>query len=350
MPAPAPPRRVASGSGTPSADDRLRLDHLGRLMGPHGLYEHAIFREPRRSHGYTVDDNARVLVVLAGEDDPAADPIFRAALGFVLAGHTPVGWRNRMSPSGEWMDHPGSEDAHGRAIWGLGVAAEAGRLPQEGVDALEKGARRPLTAPRAVAYAILGLAAACDTSGIDCRPPLARHASQLPMPRSGDWMWPEERLAYANARIPQAMMSAGVALEEEWLVETGVELLTWLVGVEWRHDRFSFTPVAGRGPGEHGPAFDQQPIEAWAMADACALAARLTGEDSWWDEAAAAVAWFHGRNDGDRLLFDVATGATFDGLEEGGVNANCGAESTLAGLGATLVERALGRRGAAQET
>ena len=37
-------------------------------------------------------------------------------------------------------------------------------------------------------------------------------------------------------------------------------------------DHLSVTPVAGWGPGEPRPGFDQQPIEAAAIADACARA------------------------------------------------------------------------------
>ncbi|MDF2731375.1 MAG: glycosyltransferase, partial [Acidimicrobiia bacterium] len=78
---------------------------------------------------------------------------------------------------------------------------------------------------------------------------------------------------------------------------------------------------------------DQQPIEAWAMADAC-LRAISVDEGSLWDTGlAAAAAWFLGRNDTGALLYDHSTGAGYDGLEAAGVNLNRGAESTLSALG-----------------
>ena len=40
-------------------------------------------------------------------------------------------------------------------------------------------------------------------------------------------------------------------------------------------------PVGGAGPDERAPMFDQQPIEAAAMADACARALAVTGDDRW---------------------------------------------------------------------
>ena len=43
-----------------------------------------------------------------------------------------------------------------------------------------------------------------------------------------------------------------------------------------------------------------------------------------------AAAWFDGDNDGGLRMWDVATSGGFDGLMDGGVNRNQGAESTLA--------------------
>jgi hypothetical protein len=90
------------------------------------------------------------------------------------------------------------------------------------------------------------------------------------------------------------------------------------------------TPVGGAGAGDAGPAFDQQPIEAAAMADACARAATVDGNGSWTAGLAAATAWFLGENDARLVMYDTGTGGGYDGLGPAGVNRNQGAESTLA--------------------
>jgi len=90
------------------------------------------------------------------------------------------------------------------------------------------------------------------------------------------------------------------------------------------------TGVSGRGPGDVSPQFDQQAIEAAAMADACWRANTATGDDRWLGGVDAAVQWFHGRNDSQRVMYDHASGGGYDGLERSGVNENQGAESTLA--------------------
>jgi hypothetical protein len=75
-----------------------------------------------------------------------------------------------------------------------------------------------------------------------------------------------------------------------------------------RDGRFSFMPVGGRGPSDEKPAFDQQPIEAWAMAYACARAYSLTGEEKWDDALWRARSWFLGYNDGGIEMCDPVSG------------------------------------------
>jgi hypothetical protein len=71
------------------------------------------------------------------------------------------------------------------------------------------------------------------------------------------------------------------------------------------------------------------------MADACHRAWTVTGESIWLVRVLRAAQWLLGSNDIALPLYDRDTGATFDGLGNGWVNENSGAESTLAGI-ATL--------------
>ncbi len=144
------------------------------------------------------------------------------------------------------------------------------------------------------------------------------------------WPWPERRLTYANATVPEAMIAAGSALDRPILVKLGLELLEWLLDRESQQGHLSVTPVGGRGPGDHGPGFDQQPIEVAAMADACARAMTVDNSPRWVDGVTAAADWFLGDNDGSVVMWDPVTGGAFDGLEIGGANLNQGTESTLA--------------------
>jgi hypothetical protein len=144
-------------------------------------------------------------------------------------------------------------------------------------------------------------------------------------------------LTYDNARLPEALIALGEVLGDPSITADGLDLLEWLVGTETLGDHFSFTPVGGRGPDGRKPAFDQQPLEAWAMADACHAAHRADpGNDRWTAAMAKAIGWFDGKNDTGLAVYDPATGAGFDGLEPESVNQNRGAESTIAALGSLL--------------
>ncbi len=126
------------------------------------------------------------------------------------------------------------------------------------------------------------------------------------------------------------MIAAGVALERQALVDDGLDLLAWLLDHETKDGHLSVTPVGGSDPGDPRPAFDQQPIEVAALADACARAASHVKDDRWSAGIDAAVAWFLGDNDSDALMFDPESGGGYDGLCANGPNLNQGTESTLA--------------------
>ena len=132
------------------------------------------------------------------------------------------------------------------------------------------------------------------------------------------WPWPERRLAYDNARLAEARIAAGVAFAHPELLDEGLRLLEWLVGIERTGGHFSFVPSGGFGPGDSRPGFDQQPIEAGAMADACARAFLATGERRYAELAELAANWFFGVNDTGVALYDATTGGCCDGLEREG--------------------------------
>jgi hypothetical protein len=315
------------------------FDHLLRLTDRRGTFEHACFAEPRPEDGYCTDDMARVLVVATREPD-AEGPVkglAGLAVRFLNEAQAYNGaCRNRMDRLGRWTDEPTTDDAWGRCIWGLGTAAshsEVGLVRKLAVVQFERAALARSTSPRAMAYAAVG---AAELLSVDAEHPAARRliidcVAAFAAP-TGDkaWPWPEPRLAYANAVLPEAMIAAGVALEDTALQQRGLELLGWLLDYESADKHMSPTPVGGRGPDDVRPAFDQQPIEVAALADACARAATVDAAATWPDGVAAAAAWFQGANDAGQLMWDPETGGGFDGLLADGVNQNQGAESTLA--------------------
>lgn len=317
-----------------------RFQHLRRMTDHVGVWEHARYTTPRLEYGYCTDDNARALIVVSREPHPSLDLVGlgRVYLRFVEDAALPQGgFHNRHSADGSWADEIGSDDSQGRAIWSLGTAVALGPETWMSRTALELFDRQldfVSQSPRSNAYAVLGASEVLvrDPDHASARESLMRWAGQLHVSADPNWPWPEHRLAYDNARLPEALLAAGTTLGDDHLIESGLGLLDWLVATETRDGHFSFTPVGGWAPGEPRPGYDQQPLETAAMADACSRAWQLTGETKWRDGVLSAARWLVEANDSKVVLYDFQTGGCCDGLTPSGPNLNQGAESTLAAL------------------
>ena len=314
-----------------------RFDHLEALTSARGMFEHADGVTPRREHGYCVDDNARLLIVMSREvDETLTARLSRVALTMCLSALEPDGRsRNRMDQHGIWTDRADTNDCWGRNLWALGVASAHHQDPlvraasRTGFDLASRQRSRH---PRAMAFAALGAAEvyAREPSHEPARSLLASFASQFISAGTAEWPWPEPRLTYANAAVAEATIVAGVALHRADVLDRGLTMLGWLLERETIDDHLSVTGMNGSGPLDTKPQFDQQPIEVAAMADACWTASSITGDRKWERGIALAGRWFEGLNDTGAVMFDTVTGGSYDGLQAVGVNSNEGAESTLA--------------------
>ncbi len=315
------------------------FEHLLRMTDQYGLVEHADGTVPRHQGGYCLDNVARALVVVCRQWPRSAthDHLAAGYLDFIGRAQDSDGrCRNRLDRLGRWEDQPDVGDWWGRALWGLGTAAARGprSLRPLAARCFDRSVSRRSPHMRAMAFAALG---AAEVLVDGRRHPgalrlLADFVNQVgPRSSSRDWPWPQPRLTYANAAIPEAFIAAGAALADPAVVNHGLGLLEWLLAVETADaGHLSVTPVGGWGPGEQRSLFDQQPIEAAALADACARAWALTGERRWADGLQMAIGWFLGHNDNGAELHDAVTGGGFDALTPDGRNTNQGAESTLA--------------------
>jgi hypothetical protein len=319
----------------------LVFTHLASLSAPLGLYEHARYAEPRIQHGFCLDDVARGLVVTSREPHGNAQvrQLADSYLSFVLASLYDDGrMHNRRNAVGMWTDKPSTDDHWGRALWALGTASTDASDPSFAARA-RVGAAKAMKSrsrwPRAMAYAGLGAAMILnnDPEDLPARRLLTDVRTALAPPRTGtSWPWPEDRLTYANAVLPEAMISVGAALDDEALRNDGLMLLEWLVNVQLHDGHLSPVPSGGLSAGEPTPGYAQQPIEVAALAEACQAAFVVTGDGYWVGIIGQCVAWFEGANDIGVRMYDDVTGGGLDGLERGSANQNQGAESTLAWL------------------
>lgn len=330
----------------------LKLDHLLRLTDSTGVFQHAIYSVPNYAEGYCTDDNARALALMlqlrqAGRLGPGHLGLISTYAAFVHHAFDRARWRfrNFMGFDRRWREEVGSEDCHGRSLWALGLAVAQSELPglqRLAVELFERAlpSVESFSSPRAWALALLGM---------DCylrRLPGDRLVNQMREQLVGrllaryrdcaseDWPWFEDIVAYANAKLPLALIVSGHAMNHGEALEVGLKSLRWLVQIQTSEKGF-FRPIGSNGFYPRGgprAAFDQQPIEARAMVWACIAAYRATGEAEWLQHARWAFEWFLGRNELGLALYDSATGACHDGLHVDRLNQNQGAESTLSFL------------------
>ncbi len=322
---------------------QLPLDAIRRMSDGVGMLQHAIHSLPNREHGYCIDDNARALMAMVRRgDDPDARALATAYAAFIQHGWNADirRFRNFMDYDRRWLEARGSEDSNGRTLWALGhTAARSPALQDWALKLFEESApyADELAAPRAKAFAALG---GCELLRRQPNHDLARwlieqsgeQLMRLHHRYSRDgWDWFEPVLAYDNARLPEALIRAGMALDDPVMIDRGLATLRWLVDQQ-TGPRGTFRPVGSKGFGRvYAPplAFDQQPLEATATIDAAVAAFDATGDQKWYRIARDAFSWFFGDNDAGVPLADSSDGSCFDGLMATGINRNQGAESIL---------------------
>ncbi|HSZ20568.1 MAG TPA: glycosyltransferase family 4 protein [Candidatus Acidoferrum sp.] len=360
------PRATFCAQNTEKMLNRLppvKLDHLNRMTDATGIVEHAVFVVPNYPEGYTTDDNARALIVSVllehlgiavptGSADLASRYLAFLWLAFDPATNR---FRNCLSYERQWQEPGGSEDSHGRALWGLGTVlgrsrekglrGAAGRLFELAVPAAVN-----FKSPRACAFALLGLHEYLDSfpgdrAALSAADVLAnRLLGSYRAHRSPGWDWFENSLSYSNARLPQALLRSGTRSGNAEMKAAGLQALDWLATIQRSEDKGHFVPIGSQGfysKKTEKARFDQQPVEACAVVSSCLEAYGVTGENRWRKEAWSAFNWFLGDNDLQVALYDPSTGGCRDGLHPDRANENQGAESTISFLMALLEMRRL---------
>jgi hypothetical protein len=335
---------------------KLSLEHLHRLTDDTGLFQHAKFTIPLRSEGYTTDDNARALIVATKHyalyREPGTLQLLDRYLSFVLDACNEDGTvRNFMDFDRTWHKAEPVNDAIGRVIWAFGaVLAQPPSdiyvpIAQERIDIAMPLIKKQY--PRGMAYSILGLAGYlkqfpdaddvknCIVTATDLI------VSQFEKNSKPGWPWFEKILTYDNAMLPCALFTAGISLHNKKYIEIAKKICDFALESTFtgspstglRAGHFSFVGCQGWFPrGGKKAQFDQQPIEAAGTILLLDAGYKATKDKKYLMLRQKAFNWFLGKNDLGIPLYDSKSKGCGDGLGEGGVSANEGAESTLSFL------------------
>lgn len=286
-----------------------------------------------------VDDAARLLGLLsrAWRRTPLA-PIrdwARGLLEFVLWMQEPDGrWVNFVYDwNGDRNDQGltsmvGESFWHGRALCGLSEAwlvfgdARAGEAMHRGLEhVVTTAAPSDLRA----LHLELGLRLISHAGRTDLIPVARRWAHEIAARRDGDVLMnnPDERgTPHLWAHVQEGVLAdAGVLLEDPALIDVALGSAKALLepAVRSGFDRPSTTPY-----------------DVASVVYGLDRLSTVTGEPRWAELAADARRWFDGRNPAGSPVYDRRRGRVADGVDEGRVSRNSGAEANIEAAGALL--------------
>ncbi len=345
----------------------IDLRHLRILTDDTGIFQHCRYATPNRAHGYCTDDTARAMIVTAMHWDQTHEesvlPLMHTYLSYLshALDEESGRFRNFMNFDRTFSEMAGSEDSHGRALWALGTGVAL--FPHESMIALATKlfnhalpSTEHFVSPRSWAFAIVGIHAYLRRFGGDTevrryRQVLSERLLELFQANMADgWPWCEDTVTYSNAKLAHALLMSGKWMQRNDMIDVGKRALQWLIEIQTNEE--GMLSIVGTDGwmvrGGQKASFDQQPVEAAALVDACVEAYHVTREEHWVDKARKVFLWFLGDNDLRTPLYDFTTGGCRDGLHADRVNENQGAESTLSWLMSLLLmhelqmERTLG--------
>lgn len=313
--------------------------HLLRMTDATGILQFSQYGNPDPMSGYTLDDNARALLVFLAAKNETPKNV-GSYINYLYAAQQPDGSWSNFLLNNQFSSHFDSEDSIGRAI----LACSTGTLSQytEISKICSNMLRKSLplvyhfTSPRAIAYVLVALCKGKipELKNIKLRETVNRLSYYLiglyENRHFPGWYWFEDYLTYCNGILPQAMLNVYSFNGNKKAYKVGRESLDFLNSILFRKGYLNIIGNQGWYCREGEIAlFDQQPVDAASIALACAEAYQVIGKDEYHYLADVAHKWYRGLNYHGLSLYNSATGGCYDALTEEGVNLNQGAEAVL---------------------
>ncbi|MBL7728052.1 MAG: glycosyltransferase [Dinghuibacter sp.] len=343
----------------------VHLRHIKAMTTATGIIQFANINHPDIASGYTLDDNARALIALCQHymySNNAEDLLYiDRFLDFILFCQQPDGsFLNYVNEQKEFTgqnNETNLSDANGRAIWALGYLLSLGNILPAGISAKADAALnsalgqvKAIHSTRAMAFVIKGLyyrnLANPGKKDLFLIRELAGRLLQMYRHEADQgWHWFESYLTYANGILPEAMLCAAQACDDEVFLEVARTSFGFLLNITFDEERMRVisnknwffrdrenTHLTAEGVKAGG----EQPIDVAYTILALARFYDVFGSDTYLKKMGIAFSWFLGNNHLHQVVYNPCTGGCYDGLEEHAVNLNQGAESTISYLMARL--------------
>jgi len=331
---------------------KVDTSHLINLTDNFGIIQFAVQTDPDIDSGYTLDDNARAIIVCAKHYEKFREfnqlGLIKTYLDYIKFVQKEDGKLYNLVDKNKNIYGGWSEDAHGRAIWALGYSISSPNIPEDFKKEAEKILLKAIPpcseigSPRAISFIIQGLYFYNSAKNLkNIRNEMRNLADKLVIlyknNSSPSWKWFEEFMTYANNKLSEALLYTYLSTGDRTYLDMGLESLDFLLTEMFREDLF--TPIGQKKwytKGEERSYYDQQPIDAAYMVQTLILAYKITKNEKYKKKASQTFQWFTGKNSLNQVIYNEVTGGCHDGLGENAINLNQGAESTISYLLARL--------------
>lgn len=343
----------------------VSLQHLQRLTTDIGVIQFSKYSIPDPTSGYTLDDNARALIVTLRHfelfRDASVLSLMDTYLQYIADSQQPDGkflnYRDEQGNAHAKNEYVNLEDANGRAIMALGqLLSSSLLLPTHMYAEARKMVNSFLPhipgiqSPRSIAFLIKGL----YQYNLAFKSMAIQHLIEVMADRlvqqyeeisSDNWQWFEKYLTYGNSTMPEAMLYAYLATKKPAFKIIAKTTFDFLLSQIFRNGQIKV--ISNKGwyhmdtvPHEYG----EQPIDVAYTIEALDTFYDVFHLPAYRTKMDVAFSWFTGNNHLQQSLYNHATGGCYDGLEDIHINLNQGAESTVCYLMARLTMEKLLKR------
>ncbi len=333
---------------------RINTKHIRRMTDNFGMIQFAQYTSPDINSGYTLDDNARALMVAGKLYLKSRNKMFlkmiSTYLNFIRYVLNYDGKLYNIVSKDKIVDkNSWSEEAQGRAIKALGFISSQHYIPnnirKESINlfALSLKGSNNIKAPRALSSIISGLYYYNKENYSQNNIELIKNFSNkliklYELNHESNWKWFEPSLTYSNCKISRALLHSYMATQEKKYLEVGIESIDFLLSKIFEGK--VFVPIGQNGwykKEKRRSYFDQQPLDAASMVETLTIAYNITNNPEYEKNSLRAFNWFLGNNTLNQIVYNEQTGGCHDGLGKESINLNQGAESTLSYLSARLM-------------
>ena len=332
----------------------VNLTHLNNMTDDFGLFQFAKLDKPSKEFGYTLDDNARALVICSWMASNSSESLELQIMKYLLF------IRRCQQKDGSFINYldylhkeattqnsqEDLEESSARAIWAVSEVMSNRKnskyLRNIAKDIFLKAIpiTKKLKHIRSSAFIIKSFAMVSDAYP-EYRDQLlekiVEHANSLTKEYEKNsiksWNWFADYLGYNNAIIPESLLIAGQITQSKIYTEKGKSALTFLINKTFSSNRY--IPIGHSywyKNNQKRSNFDQQPEDPASMILALSTAHKITNDVNYLNLIEISFSWFLGNNSLQLPLYNYNNGGCYDGLHPDRINLNQGAESLVSYL------------------